>query len=95
MPARHHPLLGAQHDVTVVHAIGREEREKAPAFAFFVRTLRVALNDLGLRKGAGRDRRCVLEHAAHGRAEHGLACRKVGRGLLRRVDPREIGSARG
>ncbi len=62
--------------------------------AFFVRALRVALSDFGLGKRTGADRWRFLEDAPHGRAQRDPACGKITRGLLRRIDPREIGIAR-
>ncbi len=94
MPAHHHPLLGPQHDVTVVDAIRREERDRPPVRAFLVRTLRVALDDLGLRQRTCDRQRRLLEQAPHRHAQRDFARRKVTRGLLRPIGPREIGIAR-
>src|SRR5262249_2862984 len=67
--ARHHALLGLQHDVAIMGFARDKERAKQAARTLFVRSLRIKPGEVVWTNRASRRRRSILNNAADGRCQ--------------------------
>ena len=90
MAARHQVLLGGEHDMAIVRAIGSEEGEERALLAFVMGTLGITVRHFIIAHRIGRDSRCILNETSLRLSESQFSRAKARHCISRGFDRREV-----